>query len=233
MTETLVNMALVLAGSVAGIFLVRKISTPLQERFLKIVGLFILALGLRVFVKYHQPVIVLVSLVLGAGLGFWWKMGLRTTALGNFFLPFLSKKHLLPLSPAPFNEGFVTASLLYCVGPLALLAGFPSEGHHVLAFSMKWILVFLSALLFTSTMGWGVMLSTLSLLVIQVALSLSGDPVQSFFSENLVLDLTGTGGILIALSGLRVLKLTLLEPADFLPALLVCPLVSWAYYSLA
>jgi uncharacterized membrane protein YqgA involved in biofilm formation len=117
------------------------------------------------------------------------------------------------------------------VGSLAILAGFPGDIVHTL-WSWKLALAFLPGLLLASTLGWGVLFSILSVFLVQAFMSLSGDPVQSFFTDNIVADLTGVGGVLIALWGLKLSKLWLFSPADFLPALLVSPLVSWAYYSL-
>jgi hypothetical protein len=93
-------------------------------------------------------------------------------------------------------------------------------------------LAFLPAVILASTLGWGVLFSVLPLLLIQVLMNLSGDPVVNFFTDNVTADLTGVGGFVIAFWGMRLSRLTVLNPSDFLPALLVSPLVSWAYYSL-
>lgn len=230
MTETLVNAAMILAGSILGLFLQKRTPPALQDRTFKVVGFFILAIGLRIFLKYHQPVLVLVSLVLGGWLGSTWKVTERITRLGGFFLKFILERRLFFPSPSPFNEGFVISSLLFCVGSLAVLTGFGESERTI--WTVRLALAFLPAVILASTLGWGVLFSALSVLVPQALMSLSGDPVQSFFTENIAADLTGTGGILIALWGLKLSRLTVLAPSDLLPALLVSPLVGWAYYSL-
>jgi uncharacterized protein len=230
MTETLVNAGMILAGSVFGLYLQKRLPSALQERIFKVVGFFVLLIGIRIFLKYHQPVLVLVSLFLGGWLGYSWKVTERITRLGGFFLKFILEKKIFFPSPSPFNEGFVISSLLFCVGSLAVLGGFETGGREL--WNVRLALAFLPAAILASTLGWGVLFSALSVLVLQALMSLSGDPVQSFFTENMVANLTGTGGILIALWGLKLSRLTVLEPSDFLPALLLSPFVSWAYYSL-
>ncbi len=231
MSETLVNMGMILAGSILGIFLQKKLPAAFQERAYRITGFFILLIGLRIFLKYHQPVLVLASLYLGAGLGVWWKLSAHITRVGGFFLKFLLEKKIFFPSPSPFEDGFVPASLLFCVGTLAVVAGFPGATGHPL-WSVKLALVFLPGLILAATLGWGVVFSIVSVFLFQAFLSLSGDPVQSFFIDNIVSDLTAVGGVLIAFWGLKLSKLTTVSPSDFLPALLVSPLLGWIYYSL-
>jgi uncharacterized membrane protein YqgA involved in biofilm formation len=231
MEETLVNIAMILAGSILGVFIQKKLPPSFQDRAYRAVGFFILAIGLRIFLKYHQPVLILVSLFLGTGLGIWWKVAGKITHMGNYFLKFILEKKIFFPSPSPFEEGFVPASLLFCLGSLTILSGFPGEAQHAL-WSVKLALAFLPAFILATTLGWGVLFSILSVFLVQVFMSLSGDAIESFFTENIVSDLTSVGGILIALWGLKLSKLTVLSPSDFLPALLVSPFVSWAYYSL-
>lgn len=231
MSETLINMGMILAGSILGIILQKKLPAAFQERALRVVSFFVLLIGVRIFMKYHQPVLVLASLYLGGWLGVWWKVTDKITRLGGFLLKFILEKKIFLPSPSPFEEGFVPASLLFCVGSLAVLAGFPGETAHSL-WSVKLALALLPALILAATLGWGVLFSILSVFLVQVFMSLSGDPVQSFFTDNIVSDLTAVGGVLIAFWGLRLSKLTSVSPSDFLPALLVSPFLSWAYYSL-
>lgn len=231
MIETLVNLGMVLAGSLLGVFLQKKLPAAFQERVLRLVGFFILAIGLRIFLKYHQPVLVLVSLFLGTGLGVWWKTGPRMTQLGNFFLTILLKNKIYFPEPSPFSEGFGASTLLFCAGSLAILAGFGGGSSHGL-WSLRLALAFLPAAILALTLGWGVLFSIFPIFFIQALMSLSNASVQGFFTENIVSDMTGVGGMLIALWGLRISKLSALDPSDLLPALLVSPLVGWAYYSL-
>jgi uncharacterized membrane protein YqgA involved in biofilm formation len=230
MEETFVNLGMILAGSIAGVLLQKKLPAAFQERAIRLVGFFILAIGLRIFLKYHQPVLVLLSLFLGTGLGVWWKMGARVTQLGSFLLKNLTGKKIFFPTTSPFSEGFCASSLLFCIGSFAILAGFSGASHGL--WSIRLALAFLPAVILASTLGWGVLFSILPVFFIQAVMSLSNASVQDFFTENIVSDLSSVGGILIALWGLKISKLTTLDPADLLPALLLSPLVSWAYYSL-
>ena len=231
MTQTLVQLAMVLLGSVLGVVLQRKLPAAFLDRAFRLVAFFILAIGLRIFLHYHQPVLVLTGLFLGAVLGMWWNLPDKITKMGNYFLKILLNKKIFFPSPSPFKEGFVVSTLLLAVGSLAILSGFGASPTHV-SWSIHLVLTFLTALILAVTLGWGVVFSILPLFILQALMSLSGGPIQSFFSDNIVSDLAGVGGILIALWGMKLSKLTMLEPTDLLPALLVSPLVGWAYYSL-
>ncbi len=230
MRETLANLGVVLAGSLAGLFLQKKLPASFQERAIRVVGFFVLAVGWRVFLRYHQSSLVLTALFLGLGIGIWWKMPGRIAQLGNFFSKFIQDKRDPLPAPSPFSDGFVAAALLFCAGTFAVLAGFGQGASHL--WSIRLALAFLPAMILAAILGWGVLFSILPVFLVQAFLTLAGGRVESFFTDNTVADLTSVSGILIALYGLRISKMTALDPADGLPSLLVSLLVSWIYYSL-
>jgi uncharacterized membrane protein YqgA involved in biofilm formation len=121
---------------------------------------------------------------------------------------------------------FVTTSLLFCVGPLTFLGSLQdgiSGDYELLA--LKSALDFVSSLSFAAVLGWGVLLSAGSVLVVQGGLTLAGAFFGAFMDEPMILAMTSTGSVLIAGQGLGILGLKEVRVANMLPALIVAPLL--------
>jgi uncharacterized membrane protein YqgA involved in biofilm formation len=127
---------------------------------------------------------------------------------------------------SPVSRAFITTSLLFCVGPLTFLGSLQdgiSGDHRLLA--LKSALDFVASLTFASVLGWGVLLSAGSVLVVQGGLTLSAALFGSFMSEPMILAMTSTGGVLLLGLGLGLLGLKEVHVANMLPALIVAPLL--------
>ena len=127
---------------------------------------------------------------------------------------------------SPISRAFVTTSLIFCVGPLTFLGSLQdgiSGDYGLLA--LKSTLDFVASLSFASVLGWGVLLSAGSVLVVQGTLTLSGAFFGSFMSEPMILAMTSTGGVLLLGLGLGLLELKEVRVANMLPALIVAPLL--------
>jgi uncharacterized protein len=127
---------------------------------------------------------------------------------------------------SPVSRAFVTTSLLFCVGPLTVLGSLQdgiSGDYRLLA--LKSALDFVASLSFASVLGWSVLLSAGSVLVIQGALTLAGAFLGVFMNEPMILAMTSTGGVLLLGLGLGLLELKEVRVANMLPALIVAPLL--------
>ncbi len=113
-----------------------------------------------------------------------------------------------------FVEGFVAASLLFCVGPMAILGSIQDglSGDYKL-------------LGFAAALGWGVLFSTLTVLIFQGSITLSAQWIQHILDMPMINEMTATGGLIIVAIGLRLLKLKMLRVGNFLPALIIAPLL--------
>lgn len=133
-----------------------------------------------------------------------------------------------------FVDGFVTTSLLFCVGPLTVLGSLQDGlGQGVELLALKATLDGFAALAFAATLGWGVVASALSVAVVQGTLTLLGHLSGQLLGDAELAALTATGGLLLAGVAIRLLRLRPLPVGDLLPALLVAPLltaalVAWA-----
>jgi uncharacterized protein len=126
-----------------------------------------------------------------------------------------------------FIEGFVTSSLLFCIGPLAILGSLSDGlGDGIEQLSLKSSLDFFAALAFAATLGWGVAMSAIPVGIWQGFLTVMGVAAGAFLPDALIASITATGGVLLLGIGLRLLQIRQVAVGDFLPALVVAPLLT-------
>jgi uncharacterized membrane protein YqgA involved in biofilm formation len=188
-------------------------------------GLFTFGLGIQNFLKTQESLIVLGSLLIGVLLGEWWRIEDRLQSLGSFLEKRFTGKGEGVNSR--FVRGFLTTSLLFCVGPMAILGSIQdglSGDYKLLA--VKAVMDGFGALAFASTLGVGVMASALVILVYQGGISLLAAQVQTAVTSSMMTELTATGGILllgVAISS--ILEIKKVRVGNFLPALVIAPLI--------
>jgi uncharacterized membrane protein YqgA involved in biofilm formation len=132
-----------------------------------------------------------------------------------------------------FIEGFVTASLVFCVGPLTIIGSLQDGlGHGFSQLALKSVLDGFTSIAFAASMGWGVASAAVSVLVIQGSLTAIAAGLGGLLPAASVAAMTATGGLLLAGIAIRLLRLRTLPVADLLPALIVAPLLTEAVASL-
>ncbi|RMF43568.1 MAG: DUF554 domain-containing protein [Anaerolineae bacterium] len=227
MTGTLINIATVLLGSTLGIFFGSRLPDRIRQTVVAGLGLFTAAIGLQMFFETQNPLIVLGSLLIGSLLGEWWHIEEHLRSLGGWL-----EQHFTPdadpqAESSRFIRGFITASILFCVGPMTILGSIQDglTGDYSLL-AIKSVLDGFASLAFASTLGIGVAFSTLVILVYQGGLSLLAAQAQAYISDPMMVEMTAAGGVIlvgIALSSL--LELKEIRIGNFLPALAVAPLL--------
>jgi hypothetical protein len=218
MIATLVNACAVLVGSLLG-FLLR---TKIKDSFARIVqvgaGTSSLIIGIKMALDGNKIVYLALSLIIGGILGEWWRIENGILALGEKL-----KSTFVPKSNgSEFGYGFLNASVLFCVGAMALVGSFKAgaEGNYELIFT-KSVMDGFMAIVLTAAMGIGVGFSALSVLVYQGILTIAAVWLAPLVSEELLRELTGVGGALVIMIGINLLGLAKLKTANFLPALLL------------
>jgi uncharacterized membrane protein YqgA involved in biofilm formation len=232
LTGTLVNAATVLVGTLIGTLLGDRLPDRIRETVLHGLGLFVLALGvveagqtfsgpLADFTR-ASAVVVLGSVVVGGVIGELLRIEDGLTRLGDWLRRRFA--HGDEDSHGRFTEGFVVASLVFCVGPLTVIGGIQDglNGDSQLLV-IKAVLDGFAALAFSAALGWGVGFSVLTILVYQGALSLAAGAAAGGFSDAMIAAMTAVGGILIMAIGLRLLELRTIRVANLLPALILAP----------
>jgi uncharacterized protein len=221
---TAVNVLTVLAGATAGVLAGRRLPDRVRETVLQGVGLVTLVIGAQEAFETRNIVFPLVALVIGGAVGELLGLEDRIEHVGEAVRRRFERPG--PRPDSKFVEGFVTASLVFCVGPLTLLGsiqdGLGGPGHAQLLI-VKALLDGVVAIVFASTLGWGVGFSALTILVYQGTLTALAGAADRVLTDRMVTEMTATGGLMIIGLGLRLLDLKRVPVASFLPGLLVAP----------
>ncbi len=226
MTGTLLNIATVLAGGTLGLLFGARLPDRLKQTVVAGMGLFTAALGIQMFFKTGNALIVLGSLLVGALLGEWWQIEEGLRQLGVVLEKRFATNHG---DSSRFVRGFLTASLLFCVGPMTILGAIQdglSGDFNLLA--VKSVLDGFASLAFASTLGVGVLFSSLVILVYQGGITLLATQVQAVVTPAMMDEMTAAGGVI--LFGLAVSSLLEIKPirvGNFLPALVIAPILAW------
>lgn len=227
MIGTILNIATVLVGSLIGILFGTRIPNKLKETVIAGMGLFTAAMGLQMFLKTENPLIVLGSLLIGTLLGEWWRIEDGLHRLGEILEQRFSREG--DDGSNKFVRGFLTASLLYCIGPMAILGSIQdglTGNYNLLA--VKSVLDGFASIAFASTLGIGVAFSSIIILVYQGGISLLAAQLDAIVNVSMMNELTATGGVLLMGVGIsNLLEIKKIRVGNMLPALLIAPLIVW------
>ncbi len=230
MTGTIINIIAVLIGGTIGVLLGERLPQKIQETVLGGLGLMTLVLGVSMALQSQNLLIVMGSVLLGGVLGEWWRIEDGLEAVGRW----LEARFGRPGDAAAgrsITRAFVTTSLLFCVGPLAIVGSILDglTGNYQ-ALALKSMLDGFAALAFGASLGPGVLFSTLTILIYQGGLSLLarlfGANLSGITADNpAIIEMSATGGVLIIGISLILLNLKRIRVGNLLPALGIAPLV--------
>lgn len=222
MVGTLINAAAVVAGGLLGLLLRGGIGRRLRDTIMQGLALCVALIGLDGALGTQNTMAVIVSMVLGALLGEAVDVEKRLEGLGARAQRLLAKG-----GDSGFAEGFVTASLMFCVGAMAIVGALDSglRGDHSTLIA-KSALDGVSAVIFASAMGPGVLLSAAAVLIYQGAIALLAQYVAPFLTDAVVTEMSAVGGLLIVgiainMFGLFKVRVGNLLPAVFMPIAVV------------
>lgn len=232
MTGTFINIITVLIGGTIGMYLGSRLPDRLRHTIVSGLGLFTLLLGVKMFFETQNVMIVLGSLLIGGLLGEWWKIEeLLQNAGGWIERRFVSNQD--GDNQARFIKGFLTSSLLFCIGPMTILGSIQDGlvGDYSLL-AIKAVLDGFAALAFASSLGLGVLFSVFVLLIYQGGLSLLAAQFQAIVTPVMMDEMSAVGGVILA--GLAIGSLLEIRPirsGSYIPALIIAPvlviLVDW------
>ncbi|MEL7625942.1 MAG: DUF554 domain-containing protein [Anaerolineaceae bacterium] len=228
MTGTFINVAAIIVGSLIGLLVGNRIPEKTRKTLVSGLGLFTLAYGVFIFGKTQNMLIPLFSIVLGTIIGELLKIEESMNGLGEGIQRKLASWNPnLTGESQKFVTGFVSASLLFCIGPMAILGSIQdglSGDFQMLA--IKSLLDGIASIAFASTLGVGVIFSAGAVLIYQGAISLLASWIGQSFGDAVVAEMTATGGVIlagIALSNL--LQIKKIRTGSFLPALFLAVLI--------
>ena len=228
MTGTFINIGTVLLGTLLGITVGGRLTESAQQRVLYGLGMVTLVIGVGLALSWSgphtgrgTPLYVLGGILVGGLVGEWIGIERRLEQLGRWV-----QRRLSASEHSTIAEGFVDASLLFCVGSLAVVGSIQDglTGDYQLL-ATKAMLDGFAALAFGSALGAGVLASALTVLVYQGGLSLAAGAVKAGLSAAMIGEMSATGGVLVLGLGLGLLELKAIRVANFLPALVIAPAV--------
>ena len=238
---TILNMVAILIGSGLGVLVGHRFPQRTRDTVTDALGLVTLVIGALSIVALTSTafsdsvgtaaplLIVLGALVIGGIIGSLLQIEFRLEQVGSWLQHKLSRKSAGDSDDKRkrFVEGFVDASLVFCIGPLAILGALNDGlGLGIEQLALKSTLDGFASLAFAASLGWGVALSALSVGIVQGAFTILGALVGSVLSAALIDAITATGGVLLIGVGLRLLKIKSVPVGDMLPALIVAPLLA-------
>lgn len=241
MGGTLLNILIVAIGSLFGIAVGDRLPRRIRESVVTGLGLVTMFVAISNAGTTGNIIIPLLSIASGAIIGELLRIDLALEALGGWLQTRFggsasqsdnqtteAENSTLATDRQRFITGFVTTSLVFCIGPLTLLGSIQDGMGLAIGFqqlAIKSVLDGFAAMAFAATFGIGVLFTTLTILVVQGGLALLGSGLGAFMTEPMIAEMTATGGIV--LMGLSLILLDIKKPrmANFLPALLIAPLL--------
>jgi len=227
MIGTIINVIAIIVGSTLGIFFGSRLPKTMKSTITAGLGLFTISIGLSMFLKTEESLIVLGGLLVGAVLGEWWKIEEGLENLGRWFESRFVGNNAE--ESRRFIRGFVTASLIFCIGPLAILGSIQDGlvGDYELL-AVKSVLDAFASLAFASTFGIGVVFSVFPVFIYQGGITLFAGLLNAVVTDAMLTEMTAAGGvILIGLAISSLLEIKKIRIGSFLPALVIAPLIVW------
>lgn len=219
MLGTIVNTVAVIIGAAIGMLLKKGLPEKLSDTMMKGLGLCTLYLGISGSLKGENSLILIISMVVGALIGEGIDLDAKLNQFGTWLENKFKSKEGGKVSIA---EGFVSASLLFCVGAMTIVGSLQSglQGNHEMLFN-KSMLDFVAAIIFASSMGVGVMLSAAFVFVYQGAITLAAQWVAPFLTDTIIAEMTCAGSVIIIGIGLNLLGITKLKVMNYVPAIFI------------
>lgn len=213
-------------GGTLGSLLGSGLPEKVRETVLTGMSFVVIALGIKMSLETSNILIVLGSISLGGIIGELLHLQQHLDSAGSFLEKKASKFPFL--ARGKFSQGFVTSSLLFCVGPMTILGSIQDglTGDSSLL-TVKSVLDGFAALAFASVLGMGVTLSALVVLVVQGSLTLGASFFSGILSDLMISELTAAGGVIMLGIAVHMLDLKKIRLANYLPALAIAPLIVW------
>ncbi len=227
---TIVNALLIVVGTFIGRFL-RSIPEKMKETIMYGIGLAVAVIGIQMTFETTQILIVIISIVLGAVIGEWIDLDKKVTTLGKWIESKMPQKD----QETNIAEGFVTATLIFVVGSMAIIGAIDSgirNDHNVLV--MKGIIDGFTSIILSSSIGIGVAFAALPVLIYQGAITLLSTQISKVVPQSLldffISEMTATGGLMILAIGLNLIGLTKIRVANLVPGILVVSVIVTIVY---
>ncbi len=219
---TLINTATVIVGGTVGIAMGDKIPERVRVVVVQVIGMVTIGLGLSDLLKTHNMVFPLLGMVFGAVIGELLRIEDRLQGIGEFIRKRFAKRQ----EPGPFVTGFVTATLLFCIGPLTILGAIQdASGATPQLYIIKGTLDGFMSVILGAIHGVGVLFSAVSVFIVQGTLTLFGTRLDALLNDRMRIELFAAGGLAVMAIGLNLLDIKKIRLGSLLPGLIITPIL--------
>lgn len=221
MYGTIVNSAAIVIGSIIGVLFQHKFPKKIQLIVFQGLGLSTLLIGIQMALKVENILALIFSLIIGGIIGESLDLDLRMEHFGNWL------KHKVKSKDTQFTDGFVAASILFCVGAMAILGSLDEgiRGDRTVLFT-KSILDGFASIALAASMGIGVAFSALPIFLYQGSVTILSGYTQNFFTPTMIQQLTAVGGLLIVGISMNILEIKKIKVTNLLPSLILIVIFS-------
>lgn len=219
MLGTVVNAIAIIIGGLIGTFIRNGLKEDYKKTLMNGVGLTVIIIGIMGAIKSENMILIIISIVLGSIIGEAIGIERKLDSMGN------SLEEKLGQGNSNFSKGFVTASLVYCVGAMAIVGSLESGllGNHDTLFA-KSVLDGISSIIFASTLGIGVVFSSILVFIYQGIIILLASSLRNLLTPDVILEMSAVGGILIMGIGINILEIKKIEVGNMSPSIFI-PLI--------
>lgn len=213
---TIVNFIAIVGGSLVGLLFKGGVSEKVSNTIIQGISLCIIYIGTLGVVKSSNVVLIITSMVIGGFIGEIIDIDNGIERLGNKIEDKFKNKNV------KISEGFVTASLLFCIGSMAIVGSLESglEGNNKILFA-KSMLDGITSIIFSSSLGIGVMISSISVLIYQGIITIAAFGLKTILIQSVITDMTAVGSLLIIGLGFNLLGIVKIKVANLLPAIFI------------
>ncbi len=216
MVGVLVNFGAIVIGGSLGLLLKQGLPERITKVIMQGIGLSVLVIGLSSAIQTDNMLLLVISLVLGGALGALIRIDYNLERLGKYVESKFKNKD------NGFAKGFVITTLIYCVGAMAIVGSIEAgvEGDNTTLY-VKSILDGVTAIVFAATLGYGVLFSSIPVLIYQGLIVLLGIQLEPLITEQLVIEMGAVGGVIIIGIGLTILEIKKINLGDLLPSIFI------------
>jgi len=232
MIGTLANTGAIIAGSAVGLLIHSRLSRKMTDIVFRGIGLFTCVIGISMALRSGNMILIIVSIVTGSLIG----QGIDIDKYLRKFADYLQKKgrrkndSLTTETANRFNEGFITATMLFCVGSMSILGSIEDGmGQAPNLLFTKSIMDGISSVALASSFGICIMFSSIPVLIYQGGLTLFAAFIMRYMSENMIADMTAVGGVLLIGLAINILKIKDINVTNMLPSLIIVVILSWFF----
>lgn len=224
MLGTIVNSLMIILGSSIGLFIKGKVNEKLSNTIMNGLALCVIYIGISGALKGNNTIVMIISIAIGGLFGEIIDIDLKLENLGKRIEKRINNKK----DNVSISEGFVTSTLLFCIGAMAIVGSIESGlNHNHNTLFAKSILDGISSIIFSSTLGIGVMISSISVFLYQGSITLAAGTLSYILNDVAISNMTAVGSLLIIGLGLNVLGVTKIKVSNLLPSIIIAIILSY------